>query len=91
MWDQVEDENGNKLKMYDLAEDISFYNGEGTNSIRVDARDLFDKQFLKELIEGIFLRYYQGFVGREIAGEVPLDFDELETGDGVKKLIRHLI
>ena len=43
----------------------------------IDARDLFDKQFLKELIEGIFLRYYQGFVGREIAGEVPLDFDEL--------------
>jgi len=45
----------------------------------MDARDLFDKQFLEELIEGIFLGYYHGFVGREFAGEVPLDFDELSS------------
>ncbi|UCD88146.1 MAG: SidJ-related pseudokinase [Desulfobacterales bacterium] len=45
----------------------------------VDARDLFDKQFLEDLTEGIFRRYYHGFVGRELSGEVPLDFDELSS------------
>ena len=43
----------------------------------VDARDLFDRQFLKELIREIFLSYYHGFVGTEFTGEVPFDLDEL--------------
>jgi hypothetical protein len=45
----------------------------------IDAKDLFDKQFLEELIEGIFRVYYDGFVGTELAGELPLDFDELSS------------
>ena len=45
----------------------------------VDARDLFDKQFLKELIRGISLSYYDGFVGTELTGKVPLDLDRLTS------------
>ncbi|MEW6327381.1 MAG: SidJ-related pseudokinase [Thermodesulfobacteriota bacterium] len=45
----------------------------------VDARDLFDKQLLKELIRGIFLSYYQGFVGREYTGELPFDAEGLSS------------
>lgn len=45
----------------------------------VDARDLFDKEFLKELIQGIFLGYYHGFAGRELRDELPFDFDELSS------------
>jgi hypothetical protein len=45
----------------------------------VDARDLFDKQFLKELVHGIFLSYYHGFVGTEFAGKGPFDFCELTS------------
>jgi hypothetical protein len=45
----------------------------------IDARDLFDKQFLEELIEGIFRMYYDGFVGTEVAREIPLDFDKLSS------------
>jgi hypothetical protein len=45
----------------------------------IDARDLFDKQFLEELIEGIFRVYYDGFVGTEVLGQVPLDFDKLSA------------
>ena len=43
----------------------------------IDARDLFDKEFLKELVQGIYLSYYHGFVGIEFAGEIPFDFNEL--------------
>lgn len=45
----------------------------------VDARDLFDKPFFKELIKGIFLGYYHGFVGREFSGLVPFNLDELTS------------
>jgi hypothetical protein len=43
----------------------------------VDARDLFDKRVLKDIILGVFLSYYEGFVQREFGGEVPLDVDRL--------------
>lgn len=45
----------------------------------MDARDLFDKQFLEELVEGLSLSYYHGFAGTEFDGKVPLDFDELTS------------
>jgi hypothetical protein len=45
----------------------------------VDARDLFDKPLLRELIEGILHGYYHGFVGTELTGDVPVDFDELSS------------
>jgi hypothetical protein len=45
----------------------------------VDARDLFDKQFLMELVQEISLSYYHGFVGTEFAGKVPFDFGELTS------------
>jgi len=43
----------------------------------VDARQLFDKSFFKELIQGVFYKYYNGFVGRNFNGDAPFDFDEL--------------
>jgi hypothetical protein len=43
----------------------------------VDARDLFDKTFFQDLISGIFLRYYSGFVGQEFSGKMPVDFHGL--------------
>jgi hypothetical protein len=43
----------------------------------MDARDLFDKEFLKELVQGVSLSYYHGFVGTELTGKIPLAFDEL--------------
>lgn len=45
----------------------------------VDARDLFDKQFLAELVQGISLSYYHGFVGTEFTGKLAIDFDELAS------------
>jgi len=45
----------------------------------IDVRDLFDKQFLKEVIGGIFGSYYHGFVGKKFHGILPLDFDALVT------------
>jgi hypothetical protein len=45
----------------------------------VDARDLFDKQFLKGLIREIFLSYYHGFVGTEFTGEALFDLDKLAS------------
>jgi hypothetical protein len=45
----------------------------------VDARDLFDKEFLEHLVDGIFRGYYNGFVGIELTGAVPLDFDRLSS------------
>jgi len=45
----------------------------------MDARDLFDKEFLKVLVQGISLSYYHGFVGTEFTGKVPLDFDKLSS------------
>ena len=43
----------------------------------VDARQLFDKSLFKELIEGVFHKYFNGFVGSNFNGDAPFDFDEL--------------
>jgi hypothetical protein len=45
----------------------------------VDARALFDKQLLVELILGIFLEYYCGFVGGRFRGALPVDLDRLAS------------
>lgn len=45
----------------------------------IDARDLFDKLVLKNLVEGVFLNYYHGFAGTELSMDVPLDFDCLSS------------
>jgi len=43
----------------------------------VDARDLFDKPFFKELTQGVFLNYYSGFAKETFQGKIPVNFDEL--------------
>jgi len=43
----------------------------------LDARELFDRDHLKELVEMIFVNYYHGFVGREFKGSFPFDLHEL--------------
>jgi hypothetical protein len=45
----------------------------------VDARDLFDKDLLKELIQDIFHGYYRGFVSHEFRGAFPIDLDHLTS------------
>ncbi len=45
----------------------------------IDARDLFDKPFLKKLIHNIFISYYHGFVGNVFDGEAPLDLEVLSS------------
>ena len=45
----------------------------------VDTRDLFDKQYLEELIRGIFLSYYSGFVTDEFKGRFPFDLSRLAS------------
>jgi len=39
----------------------------------VDARFLFDKRALEEIVRGVFHRYYEGFVGSTYAGRLPID------------------
>lgn len=51
--------------------------GLDANGEPVDARDLFDENLLRELIQGVFLRYYHGFTGTEFSEDIPLDTDEL--------------
>ena len=53
--------------------------GFDTRGRPVDARDLFDKPFLKELIHNIFSSYYHGFVGKEFDGQIPLDLEVLSS------------
>jgi len=43
----------------------------------IDARFLFNQSFLKELVNGIFLNYYNGFVGTDFTGDLPVDLDKL--------------
>jgi len=43
----------------------------------VDARDLFDEQFLKELVNDIFHSYYHGFVGMKFREKIPVDLERL--------------
>ncbi len=45
----------------------------------VDVRDLFDKRFFQNLIKGIFLKYYHGFVGKAFRGEMPTNLDVLTS------------
>ena len=42
-----------------------------------DARNLFDKELLEHVVRGVFVSYYHGFVGTQLAGRIPLDFDKL--------------
>ncbi len=39
----------------------------------VDCRDLFDPDLLEELVRGVFLSYYEGFVGEKFPGKIPFD------------------
>ena len=43
----------------------------------VDARFLFDKKILEEIIGGLFQNYYLGFVGSRFTGYLPVDTAEL--------------
>jgi hypothetical protein len=43
----------------------------------VDARFLFDQKFLEEIIGGIFQNYYEGFIGSQFAGHLPVDSAKL--------------
>jgi len=61
---------------YFRSKDISRI-GFDKNGKPVDARDLFNRQFFKEIIQGIFLNYYHGFAKTEFTGELPLNLDEL--------------
>jgi hypothetical protein len=53
--------------------------GLGRDGKPVDARGLFDEIFLKALIEGIFISYYQGFVGEAFAGQLPFSLSHLTS------------
>ncbi len=53
--------------------------GFDTNGNPVDARDLFDGNLLRELIQGVFLRYYHGFTGSDFSGAIPLNTDDLSS------------
>ena len=61
---------------YFRSKDISRI-GFDKNGKPVDARDLFNRQFLKEITQGIFQNYYHGFTKTEFTGELPLNLDEL--------------
>ncbi|MFP3869899.1 MAG: SidJ-related pseudokinase [Syntrophobacteria bacterium] len=50
-----------------------------------DARDLFNRELLAEIIQGVFLNYYQGFVGEEFRGDPPIHVDEL-TGRMIEEM-----
>ncbi|MBW1901237.1 MAG: SidJ-related pseudokinase [Deltaproteobacteria bacterium] len=45
----------------------------------VDARDLFDRDFLKALIYKLFCNYYSGFVSDEFKGVFPIDLEEFTS------------
>ena len=45
----------------------------------VDVRYLFDKEVLKEILEAIFIGYYNGFVDSEFEGEIPADLNHLSS------------
>ena len=42
-----------------------------------DARFLFEKNVLKEIVAGIFYNYYKGFVGSAYVDDIPVDMDRL--------------
>lgn len=43
----------------------------------VDARALFDKSLLSNIVQGVFRHYYHGFVGKSFTGILPFDFSRL--------------
>ena len=43
----------------------------------VDARHLFDQQFLEKTVTGIFTNYYKGFTGSDFFEPFPVDIDHL--------------
>jgi hypothetical protein len=45
----------------------------------VDVRHLFDKSFLKDLLQGIFQGYYNGFVEEKFLGDIPFDIEQLSA------------
>ena len=51
--------------------------GLGEDGLPMDARDLFDVELLENLILGIFLHFYEGFVGAEYEGDLPFDVSGL--------------
>jgi len=53
--------------------------GFDSNGRPVDARDLFDREFLKDLIHEIFRSYYRGFVEDEFKGNFPVDLGEFAS------------
>lgn len=45
----------------------------------IDARDLFDREVLTEMVVGVVRHYYHGFVGTQMSDEMPFDCRELVT------------
>ncbi|MBS3731685.1 MAG: SidJ-related pseudokinase [Desulfobacterales bacterium] len=43
----------------------------------VDARDLFDRNWLKDVLNDVFCNYYEGFTGQPFSGSPPCDLDLL--------------
>ena len=43
----------------------------------VDARDLFDKPFFKDVIRGVFCNYYRAFAGKDLDRKLPFSLDDL--------------
>ncbi|MFP3980620.1 MAG: SidJ-related pseudokinase [Desulfobacterales bacterium] len=43
----------------------------------VDARDLFDRVWLKHVLNDVFCNYYEGFTGQPFSGSLPCDLDRL--------------
>lgn len=43
----------------------------------VDARDLFDRNWLKDVLNDVFCNYYEGFTGQPFSGSLPCDLDLL--------------
>ena len=62
----------------------------------MDARDLFDRDLLEDLILGIFLHFYEGFVGAGYNGDLPFDvagladrmMDEMGVDRHMEELLR---
>ncbi|UCD32944.1 MAG: SidJ-related pseudokinase [Desulfobacterales bacterium] len=51
--------------------------GFDANGAPIDTRDLFDRRFFQELIRGVFLKYYRGFVGKKFEHKMAFDFEAL--------------
>jgi len=51
--------------------------GRDSCGLPVDARDLFDPELLQQLIETVFMNYYEGFTGEGYTGLVPLSVPDL--------------